>query len=327
MTQSRFVLILSLLLSSFSAHAEIIDRLEAAVNSKKIFYSDILDFRRTIYLRAQLDPLFRESSLSNKTKLLRGEIVEYLIDEKMMLSAFPVSDSAVENEINQSITKNKIDRATLKRTVEAEGYEFRDYYELIRATKAKRNLIDQDIRSRVHITEDDIKNYFYNTYKGEKSKKTLKYRIRIITVSPQNYKSRTAARQTATRTLQAIRAGESFASSAKKVSDHPSSTTGGDLGFLESDDIAPMIKSAIKKLKVGGVSDVFEANEAFFIIKLDDLKSGQENKLAEVREQIMSLLTTTEYRKQISLWVERERSKAYIHRAGDPPIPAEYVAK
>src|SRR5690606_20375476 len=104
---------------------------------------------------------------------------------------------------------------------------------------------------------------------------------------------------------------------AKRVSDDPSSQSGGDLGFLSEDEVSPVFRKKLKELNVGQVSDVFgSANSAFFVIKLADLRSGQEDRLAKMKEQIRGQLTATEYQRQITLWLERERQKAFVQLAG-----------
>ena len=57
-----------------------------------------------------------------------------------------------------------MDRDTLREALKREGYKFQDYFELIRSSSETRELIEREIRPKVTISEDDIKNYFYNHY-------------------------------------------------------------------------------------------------------------------------------------------------------------------
>jgi parvulin-like peptidyl-prolyl isomerase len=66
-----------------------------------------------------------------------------------------------------------------------------------------------------------------------------------------------------------ILAGESFAELAKKYSEDPSSAPmGGDLGFLEPDQLDETFGDAALKLKVGELSDIVETAQGYHIIQM-----------------------------------------------------------
>lgn len=315
------------------SHATIIDRVEAAVNSEIILLSDILHFRKTAELRQQLDPLFKETALATKGgAALDSEITQYLIDERLILQQFPVDDQTVEQKINTIQAENRLDRQKLIATLASQDFSFQnDYFELIRTSIAKINLIDRDIRTKVYISDDDVKNFFYNQYQNANSQ--FSYQIKMITITSNNYNTAEDAIQIANRALDALKSGESFEDVAKRFSDAPSAQTGGDLGLLSEDEMSPAIRDEIKKLRVGQLSPLLgSSSDQFFILKLLDIRSGQEDKLQKMREEIRNNLAITEYQRQISLWLERQRQTAYIHIAGEPSIPkgalpANYIPK
>lgn len=303
--------------SPFPASGALLERLEASVNSSTILSSDLLRFKKTLSLRAQLDPLFSSHPLSKKgTAATSSEITDFLITEALIQQQFPVSDTEVEQEINSIQANNRISRDALKNAIEGQGFSFDDYFELIRAGTSKRNLIDREIRTRVSISDDDVKNYFYNRYAKQNTTPTA-YRFRILTVTPSNFKNVAGARDTAERALKAIRAGESFEEIAKQFSDDASAPNGGDLGTLTSDQINNTLRDRLKKMKIGEVSDILgDAKSRFFILKLEDLRSAETERYEKMKEEIRSQLAATEYQRQIVLWIDRQRQAAFIHIAG-----------
>ncbi len=314
------VLVASIARPALSAPpAVVVDRVEASVNSSLILLSDVKKFRETVSLRSQLDPLFTGTVVAEKgSKASNSDIVRFLVDEKIILQQFPMGDAEVEQEINQIQSNNKIDRATLKSTLSEQGYAFEDYFDLIRSGASKRTLIDREIRSKVLISDEDVKNYFYNHY-SKKSSVPLSYRVAIITIDPSNYKTPVAAREIAERALKSLRAGESFEEVARRTSDDPSAKSGGDLGTMTDDQMSPQIREALKKLKIGEVSDVLGSpSSRFFILRLVDVNSSEQNHFNKVKEEIRNQLLTAEYQHQISLWLDRQRQNAFIHVAGTP---------
>lgn len=318
---------ISLLFLAFSffantvSAATLIDRLEASVNASIILTSDIQNFKRTEKLRAQLDPMYANTKVAGKGGPVSDkDIVDFLIDERLITQTFPAADAEVEQEINAIQSSNRIDRASLKSALAQQGFTFDDYFELIRSGISKRNLIDRDIRTKVSISDNDIKNYFYSHYL-EGGKGIRSYKIRIIFIAASNYKTPAAAKETAQRALQAVKGGEAFEEVAKRMSDDASASSGGELGTLTEDQMSPAIRDQLKKLQIGGVSEVFGSpGTGYYIVKLEDVQSDQSARLEKVKDEIRSQLMAAEYQHQIRLWLERQRQNAFIHRAGDPSV-------
>lgn len=314
------LLFLSPMPSALAAPASI-DRLEASVNTSLILLSDVRKFRETLGLRAQLDPLFAGTTVAAQgPSASKKDIVEFMIDERIITQQFPVADAEVEQSINEIQSNNKIDRATLRSALQDQGYSFDDYFELIRTGASKRNLIDREIRTKVTISEDDIKNYFFNHF-ARTSAAPISYRVRIISVSPKSFKTPAAARDAASKALEALRAGEPFEEVAKRSSDDATASSGGDLGTLTEDQMSPLIRDALKKLQVGQISEILGAPATgFIILKLEDKKSGEDGRLEKMHDEIRGQLTAAEYQHQITLWLERLRQTTFIHRAGESSV-------
>jgi peptidyl-prolyl cis-trans isomerase SurA len=296
----------------------LLEQLEATVNGALILNSDLAHFRKTLGLRQQLDPLFAGTPLAGRGKGASDkEIIDYLIDEKIILAQFPVSDSEVEQEINTiQANNNRMDRASLKAALAAEGYAFNDYFDLIRIGVAKRALIDRDIQTKVSISEDDVKNHFYNQL-AKNSAIPRAFKVRIITITPSNYKSIQAAKEQIDRAKKQVGGGEPFEEVAKAISDDSTASSGGDLGTLTEDQMSPGIRDALKKLKIGESSEVLgDPKSRFFILKLVDVTSAESDKLKQQREEIRTRLAAAEYQRQIQLWLDRQRQTASVHRSG-----------
>ena len=203
------VLAVSLSLSSLQlgvaqASPVTIEKLEASVNSSLILLSDLLRFRDTLKLRQQLDPLFPGTKVAAEGENAADkDIVDFLIDEKLIEQQFAVTDTEVEQEINSIQANNHIDRSQLKKALTEQGFSFRPYFDLIRTSVSKRNgSIDRDIRTKVTISDDDIKNYFYNHY-ARTAAVPMAYKIRAISVTLKNYKNATGAHEVRAKRAQA----------------------------------------------------------------------------------------------------------------------------
>lgn len=323
MQSSRVLILASLLALATAALAKtvVLDRIEASVNASIILYSDLRSYRKNLTLRSQLDPLFIGSALALKgAHAGDSEIVQFLVQEQLIIQEFPVTDNDVEQEINSIQANNHIDRKQLRAAVEAQGFLFKEYFDLIRIGVAKRNLIDRDIRTRVFIPDEDLKNVFYNQKDMQNTNNS--YRIKIITFNPKNYKSPKLALSTAMDALKRIKEGEAFEEVAKQSSDDGSAQGGGDLGLLKYDEISTLFRAHLKELKLGQVSSVLGNEKSFyFVMKVADIQSSREAEFQRVKEQIRAQLSAKEYQRQIDLWLDRQRSVAFVHFAGQPFLP------
>jgi len=299
-----------------TANKKVLERIEASVNQSLILTSDVVRFRKTWELRKQLDPLFMESKLiQTGPKATSADIVEFLVEDRLIAGQFPTTDTMVEQEIGSIQATNKISREELKAALAQQGFEFKEYYELVRTGISKRNLVDSEIRSRVTITDDDIRNYFYNKYVRDSSS-PKQFKARIISVQTENYASPTLAKSTLEEALKSIQQGESFESVAKRMSDDATASEGGFLGALSEDELSGLFRSTLQKLQLGQVSEIInEGGARFFVLKLEDVSTGDNSRLQKMKEEIRGLLAAKEYQNQLRLWIERTRQGAFIHLA------------
>lgn len=293
-----------------------LDRLEASVNASTILTSDIQRFRDSFNLRSRLDPLFAYSSLSEKgERATNQEILESLIHDRLVLLAFPVTDAEVEQEINSIQSSQKISRQRLKDELQKNGFPFEYYFELIRLSTAKRNLIDREIRSKVSVSEEEIQQQFVKRF-SDKPVGPSSYRIKMISFSRSSFKTAQALNDTAKRAVIALKSGDSFEEVARRFGDADSPGGETDLGVLTENQMSPLIRSEVKKLKAGGVSGLFgNPRSTLMIIKLVEISKGEDPRLASVREEIHNQLAAAEYQHQIQLWLARQEQRAFIHRA------------
>jgi peptidyl-prolyl cis-trans isomerase SurA len=103
-------------------------------------------------------------------------------------------------------------------------------------------------------------------------------------------RSRDEARARAEDALRRIRAGHSFESVAKAVSDGPERDKGGDLGPRAAWGLPAPFVAAARAMKPGEVSNVIEGTVGFHLIKLVEIISGSEVTLEEATPSIRRLL-------------------------------------
>lgn len=243
--------------------------------------------------------------------------MELLIQDRLILAAFPVADAEVEQEIQAIQASNRIDRSRLKAALSQQGFAFEDYFELIRSSTAKRNLIDRDIRTKVSISESELRSHFESRF-GSKRGAVLSHHVRLLALSRSSFKTDAALRETADRALAALKSGDTFQEVVARYGDDTEKESGGDLGTLSENQLSPQIRAAIQGLKPGAVSPVFgSAKTRLMIVQLVSTTQGEDPRFQKIKDELRNQLAASEYQHQVQLWLARQRQVAFVHLA--PP--------
>jgi len=92
--------------------------------------------------------------------------------------------------------------------------------------------------------------------------------------------------------LSETRQGKDFAALAKKYSEGPTKSKGGDLGYFKAGQMDKSFEDAAFKLKKGEISDLVRTRFGYHIIKVEDIKEARTKPLEEVRDQIVEGIIT-----------------------------------
>jgi peptidyl-prolyl cis-trans isomerase D len=97
-----------------------------------------------------------------------------------------------------------------------------------------------------------------------------------------------AAHKKAEQVLAEARRGADFAALARKYSDDPSRSEGGDLGYFSRGEMDPALGEVVFSLQKGAISPVVRTRYGFHILKVEDVQAAKTKKLDEVKEEIIS---------------------------------------
>lgn len=314
MAQTRiFLTCILALFISIKANAVLIDRIVATVNNEVILQSDFDKFQRTLKLRKETDPLLGLDEKMRGTPS-RDKILDFLIQERLILQTFKVSDSDIEQEI-QAVMKNAgiTRRERLDEFLRTEGYSPKEYDELIGIAVSKRALIERELRNRVNISDDDVRNEFHKKA-AKDSAIPLEYKIQLIVIDVSEHESPQIAQDRAERAYRAIRQGETFEAVVDRYSDDPSKENAGIIDdYLSAKHFNEPIPSALKNLQIGAFSEILKSDRGYIIVKLLDARSAESQQFLRQKEAIRQELADKEYMKQLYLWADRARNDAYVN--------------
>ncbi|WP_100643287.1 SurA N-terminal domain-containing protein [Alteromonas facilis] len=164
-----------------------------------------------------------------------------------------------------------------------------------------------DLLGEVDVTEDEISEYYTlnkRSYMTEEER-------RVSHILVEFGEDEDAAEAKAAAILARVQAGEDFAELASTESDDAfSAENGGDLDFFGRDIMDPAFEEAAFSLaEVGNTSEVVRSDFGFHIIKLTDIRPEQVTPLAEVSEDIRTILLTD---KATEMFYARQQDMAQL---------------
>lgn len=147
------------------------------------------------------------------------------------------------------------------------------------------------------ITDEEAKKFY------EEKKNLLvdppKAQISLIRVEQGTSEAeKTRARQRIDEALQTLKGGADFAAIAKEYSNDPTASTGGELSeWLYDEHLDPVLKDNIFKLKTDEISDVFEYEGGYYVVKMRQKEDQKQKTFEEVKEQLKEALLDEKHHK------------------------------
>ncbi|RMF88358.1 MAG: hypothetical protein D6736_10710 [Nitrospinota bacterium] len=299
-----------------TGHAVIIDRILAKVNDEIITLSQVQEEGYPLLARLQAE--FSGKELEARRQQIEEKMLQQLIDRVLQLQqarklGLSVSEAEVDAALQDILRRNNLTEEELKSILQEEDIDFLDYRQRIEEQLLLAQLLNREVRSKVHVDEEEVEEY-YRTHLDQFGSPT-RFRIRhiLFLVPPQASNGEVeATRKKAIAVLQRIQAGEDFSQLARQYSQDPSAANGGDLGYLKKGEMLPAFEQALAHMRVGEVRGPIRTPYGFHLIRLEEKQGGEEHPPDAVRREIEKILINQKMQKRYQKWMEELRSEAYI---------------
>lgn len=262
-----------------AAERQLVDRIVAVVEDEAIFASDIEAMVRQYMLQQNV-----RSLPPAERRQLEQKVLDDLIKDKLVIAEagrldIDIPFSEVEEQVKKAIDENREllgGEEAFERQLESEGFTLESLKKLYREQVRNRMLVERVLqmemrRGQGEISEEELRR-FYEERKGDLPMRPEVVHLKTIFIG---FETATRAREAALERIEQIerrvRAGESFAELAREYSDDPSSSKGGDLGFLRPEDLRdPAFAAAVQKLDVGEVSEPVLTSYGYHLIRVTE---------------------------------------------------------
>jgi peptidyl-prolyl cis-trans isomerase SurA len=296
------------------ARGEVIERVVAVVNDDAVFLSE---------LRAKAAPRLAGAVASARTEADRlaairrvyDEELEQLIDQRLIVQAaaadsITVSTSDVENAINNVRSQTRLAPAQFWQLVREQGMTEEEYRRDIRQQLLRYKVLNQRVRGRVNITEEDVRRRFDELV--AQARRRSRYNAAFVLVSVPDGASATEVAALARRAEEARASITDVDSFEEAMEDYG----GGELGWLSEGDLEQELERALAGLDEGEISRPVRGASGFFIFLLRDrdTASGALPSYEAVRMDIYRQMLQDAMTRQERAFIEELRRAATIDR-------------
>ncbi len=243
---------------------------------------------------------------------LRQQVLRNLIDETLEIQAakdekIEIKDSEIDRTVQRVATSAKQNPDQLAKYLEASGSSIKSLRRQIQGEIAWRRLQQAKIESGVSVGDDEVKAVLdkMNAAKG-----TEEYRVGEIFLSATpDTESQTMAN--ASKILQQLKGGASFAAYARQYSEASTAAVGGDLGWVRPEQLPAPLAATLREMGAGSVSNPIPVAGGVSIIAVQDTRKILTR---DPRDAVMSL-------KQISInfpkGTTRQQAEPIVARFGE----------
>ena len=305
------------LASGATAENQVVDRIVAVVNQDIIVLQDLEEI---------MTPLRRELAKSGQppeqaSALLyekRKQVLESLIDQKLMLQStgkydLNVDDKEVDAAIERMKAANKLTDESLREALLQQGITIEKFRESFREQILLGRIEHLEVRSRVLITEADVKAEYERN--AEKYGGKPQYKLRHLMKRPNDLMDESNRQTTYAKMVEArekLNEGVPFADVVAAYADPEFSEAGGELGVFALDDLAPALKAEVDKLSPGQCTPIIDMGQGFQIIFLEKIIQGSGTPFEKVADDIEKELKQKAITQKRQEWLKGLRSHAHI---------------
>jgi peptidyl-prolyl cis-trans isomerase SurA len=220
-----------------------------------------------------------------------------------------VSPEEVEEAITNIKKKYSLTEEALEASLKQEGLTLKEYKKTLSEQIAISKLVNQQIRSKILVPDQEVDEYFNKVEEPIILEES--YRLRqIFFKMPVKDEMKKELEERASQIMEEITDGEDFSRLAQKYSEDPSGKSGGDLGYIQKENLMKEFLDVLSDMEIGDSSMPFWTQQGLHIVKLEDKKSAQTEE--NLKEEIRHKLIEEKFFKTYESWIKGLRDGAHI---------------
>jgi peptidyl-prolyl cis-trans isomerase SurA len=268
--------------AELSKRGELLDRVAAIVNENVISQSELDDQVSVISQR-----LAEQRTATPPADVLRKQVLDRLIVQEVQMQragrlGLKVSDEQLNAALNEIATRNNITLADLPRALASQGIDYGSYRENMRKEIALTSLRQRDVIGKINVTPRELEQFIERQKKLPSA--TTEYNVSHILIAVVQDAAQSQVDELAKRAqdiYERASGTEDFGRLAVAYSNSQTALEGGSLGWRKGPELPTFFAEEIVKLKPGGISKPIRTPSGFHLIKLNETRSTDANRIID----------------------------------------------
>jgi peptidyl-prolyl cis-trans isomerase SurA len=264
----RFVLLAALLLAAVPGFAQE-TRIAAVVNDDVISVPD---------LRSRMQLILVSSNLQDSPQTrqrLAPQVLRALVDEKLEMQEakrlnIKVSDRELDEALERIEAQNRLPKGGLDRFLSERGVDRSSLTEQLTATIAWAKVVRRKFGQSGGVSEEEIDEAIARLKDMDGQQQA---RIAEIFLSVDTPQQEDEVKRAAERLFEQIGAGAKFPSVAQQFSQSATAAVGGDIGWVNPNQLGTEIAAAVERMKPGELSPPVRAAGGYYLLLLIDRRT------------------------------------------------------
>ncbi|MBC8206460.1 MAG: SurA N-terminal domain-containing protein [Kiritimatiellaeota bacterium] len=291
-----------------------IDGYAARVNNRIITYGDIRESIAPVI--QQLLQRYQGEELVQQLQQLHIQgretlIEEALIQEEAKSQELALPPKVIDDEV-ESIIRDRFDgdRALFNRALAERRMTLEEWREEITDRLVMQVYYSQEVLRKVRIPDEAVRAE-YDRVREKELAIPFRVKYRFILINKGATKEEQAVkRKQVEDILQKLRDGADFAALAEKVSEGDTSLS----PWRDPADVKEILRPALQNTPAGGISELIEDNNVFYIVNVESRQEEGTVPFEEVRDPIKQNLAAQERERLHDKLIERLTARHYIER-------------
>lgn len=265
---------------------------------------------------SQKNPTISAQELNERVDAASKNLLRDMIDQDLLVQKAKDLNIDVDAEVVQRLDqiRKQMGLASihdLQNEVEQQGIIWEDFQNNIRRKLLTQQVIEQQVASRIIVTDAEARKYF----DAHKSDFTSPAGVDLAEVQISNQKWGAGTEARAKAAFNMLQAGAKWSDVVKKYSDGPNAESGGDVGFFTKGSLLPEISKAIQNLDARETSNLISLQGGYIIVRLLERRTAGAPKYEEVRQQVQNALYEEKMQPELRSYLSTLRKESYIYLA------------
>lgn len=309
---------------------ETVEEIIARINNNIITRADLRKAREQLQAEAKQQPNSadaEQAASQHEKDLLRDLIDQQLLLGKAQDLGITVDTDLVKklDDVRKQLHADSME--DLEKAAQAQGISFEDFKQNMKNNLLTQRVISQEVGGHINVSSAEIQEY-YDQHKAE-LERPEQVRLSEILIAiqakpaaegqkdqlaPQTPSPEDVAQAQAKvdQVYDMLKKGGNFDDLAKKYSNGPTASAGGDLEYFKRGTLSKDLETTVFGLKAGQYTEPVRTNQGFVILKVTEHQSSGIPPVKEVGNQIQEQIYMTKMQPALRDYLMKLREEAYI---------------